>query len=115
MIKKVAYFTAIAICLFIINDLAHSIYDLWQKQNVMTQTTKQLEAAQAQNKLLKQELAQAQTTSFIEQEAVNKLFLIKPGEQEVVIPTDLLPKQKQIQIRRSVPNWQQWIQLFFHD
>jgi|SRR5581483_3602097 len=114
MFKKALYIAIILFCLFIINNLIHSIYDLWQKQSLITQTRQELEAKQAENLKLKNELAQAQTKPFIEQEARDKLFLIKPGEQEVIIPSNLLPSPKQPKVTEQTPHWQEWINILHY-
>jgi len=112
MIKKVLYYAAVALCLVIINNLAHSIYDLWQKQSVIAQYQAQLEAKEQQNKELKKDLAQAKTSQFLDQQARDKLFLTKPGEEQVIIPNDLLPHAKAVIATKPVPTWQQWVNLF---
>lgn len=111
--KKAAFILIILILLFIINGLLHSIYDLWHKQDLLISAQKDLERAKMQNQKLKGDLSYVQTPQFIEEQAHDKLFLVKPGEQEVLIPADLLDKgqaQKQVE---SIPNWQKWLQLFF--
>jgi cell division protein FtsB len=111
--KKAAFILLVLIFLFIINGLLHSIYDLWHKQDLLISAQKNLERAKMQNQKLKGELSYAQTPQFIEEQAHDKLFLVKPGEQEVLISQTLKNKnqpQKQVQ---NIPNWQKWLQLFF--
>jgi cell division protein FtsB len=111
--KKAAFILIVLILLFIINGLFHSIYDLWHKKDLLTSAQKDLERAQMQNQKLKGELSAVNSPQFIEEQAHNKLFLVKPGEQEVLIAPELKNKnqpQKQIQ---NIPNWQKWLQLFF--
>jgi cell division protein FtsB len=111
--KKAAFILIVLILLFIINGLLHSIYDLWHKQDLLTSAQKQLSQEQLKNQKLKAELSFTNSPQFIEEQAHDKLFLVKPGEQEVLIAPDLKSKsepQKQIQ---NIPNWQKWLQLFF--
>jgi cell division protein FtsB len=113
--KKAAFILIVLILLFIINGLLHSIYDLWHKQDLLTSAQKNLERAKMQNQKLKGELSYVQTPQFVEEQAHDKLFLVKPGEQEVLIAPDLTRGQNQPSkpTSQNVPNWQQWLQLFF--
>jgi len=113
LMKKAAFILIVLILLFIINGLAHSIYDLWHKQDLLTSAQKELSQEKLQNQKLKAGLSYVQTPQFIEEQAHNKLFLVKPGEQEVLISQTLKntnQPQKQIQ---NTPNWQKWLKLFF--
>lgn len=112
--KKIIFFLVIIVSLFIINNLVRSIWDLWQKQELVSNAQKQLDQQEAQNKELKDKLSQASRPEFIEEEARNKLFMAKPGEVQVLISKDLLQasesgKEKQDQR----PNWKKWWDLFF--
>jgi cell division protein FtsB len=111
MLKKVVFIITIIVLLLVINNLIHSIYDIWNKQDLLTQAQKELIRQQDKNQKLKAELSYVQTATFIEQEARNKLFLVKPGEQEVLIPNNASENKKTQQ--QQVPNWQQWLKIFF--
>ena len=112
--KKILFIVAIVASIFIINSLVRSIYDLWKKQDLITQAQKELEREKQENYDLKSKLSKAQNNQFVEEEARNKLLLVKPGEESVIIPQDLLSSQssqrKNIDTR---PNWRKWWDLFF--
>ncbi len=110
--KKIPYFIVVLILLFIINNLAHSIIDIYQKQDVLTNAQKQLDREKTKNQKLKAELSYVQSQQFLEEEARNKLFLIKPGEQEILIPQTEEQKGSEAP-KKQIPNWQQWLNLFF--
>jgi cell division protein FtsB len=109
-VKKVLFFLTIAASLFIIKDLVYSIYTLWSKKDLLVAAEKQLERQKRENLQLRESLAQVKKPGFVEEEARNKLFFIKPGESIVVLPEDRI-KQKTAMIRPK-PNWQQWLDLF---
>jgi cell division protein FtsB len=112
--KKITFFVILILCLFIINNFFHSIYRLWQKQDLMTTAEKELDRQRLEQKKLRQELAKVQNPSYIEEEARNKLFLIRPGEQVVVLPeASVSPERKQKVTREPDPAWQQWYRLLF--
>jgi cell division protein FtsB len=113
LMKKAGFILIVLILLFIINGLAHSIYDLWHKQDLVTSAQKQLSEEKLQNQKLKAGLSYVKTQQFIEEQAHDKLFLVKPGEQEVLI-SKTLQNQNQVQKQaQNTPNWQKWFQLFF--
>jgi cell division protein FtsB len=109
--KKIAYAALVIGLLLIINSLVHSIYDLWQKQDLVTAAQKDLSREQAKNQKLKASLQYAQTPQFIEEQAHDKLFMGKAGETQVIfsdVPTGFdISKQK-----TKEPNWKQWLDLF---
>jgi len=112
--KKAIYIGMVIVLLLMINGLLHSIYDIWHKQDLLTSAQKQLDREKLLNQKLKGELSFAQTPQFLEEQAHNKLFLVKPGEQEVLISPNLLKSQNQPQKQtQNIPNWQQWLNLFF--
>jgi len=113
--KKIAFFTIILILLLTINDLGHSIYSIWQKQDLIVQAQKNLDVEKRENQKLKKEITQVNQPQFIESEARNNLLLTKKGEGIVIIPSDKLiaspsPSPKPIDTR---PNWQKWWNTFF--
>ena len=81
MLKKTGFLIVVIILMLIINNLIHSIYDIWSKQDLLNQAEKQLSKEESKNQKLKADLSYVQTQQFIEEEARNKLFLVKPGEQ----------------------------------
>lgn len=110
--KKAAFILIVIVLLLIINSLAHSIYDLWHKQDLLTSAQKELVTQELKNKKLKTDLSYAKTPQFLEEQARNKLFLVKPGEQEVLMAQKLNSGQISQDSSRNLPNWQQWINLF---
>ena len=112
--KKVLFFTVLISSVFIINNLVHSIYDLWQKRDLVTLAQKELAYQKQENQRLKSQLSYVKSKEFVEEEARNKLFLLKPGEQEILISYDLIkestPSAKE---KKDEPNWKKWLKLFF--
>jgi cell division protein FtsB len=113
--KKMLFFIILAISILVINNLIHSIFTLWQKYDLVTLAQKELTREKQDNQKLKSQLSYAQSKEFIEQEARNKLFLVKPGEQKVLISEDLIKgaSTPSAQAKKSDPNWKKWVELFF--
>jgi cell division protein FtsB len=109
--RKFFFIIIVIILLFIINDLMHSIYDIWQKKDFVTQAQKELEFQKQENQRLKSALSYSQTQEFIEKEARDKLFMTKEGEQKVLIPQE--SENSQNTQKDNSPNWKKWWNLFF--
>ncbi len=108
--KKILYLGSILILVLVINGFAHSIYDLWAKKDVLTEARKNLENEKTENRKLKAELSYVKTQGFIEEEARNKLFLTKPGENVVIFPTASSSASQKMGAKEE--NWQKWLNLF---
>ena len=85
-VKKIVYFVVVIAALVIINDLAHSIISLWQKSELLDQRQQSLNVERAKNTELKKRLKSVSGPQFIEEEARNKLFLVKPVSVGIFIP-----------------------------
>ncbi len=109
--KKIFFITTVIICIIIINGLAHSIYDLWHKQDLVVSANQDLEKEKKENLKLKKELAHVKSDNFIESVARDKLFMVKPGESGVIIPSNLT-SDSSTKPTKELPNWQKWLNLF---
>ena len=109
------FFIILAISILVINNLIHSIFTLWQKYDLVTLAEKERQRQKQENQKLKSQLSYVQSKEFIEEQARNKLFLIKPGEQEVLISEDLIKgaSTPSAQAKKDDPNWKKWWSLFF--
>lgn len=114
-VKRLVFFTILIIALVIINNLAHSIYGLWQKKTLIVKAQQEFDRQKKENLELKNKLQIVKKPQFIEEEARNKLFLAKPGEGVVLIPSGAIEATGTAQptITDIRPNWQKWWQLFF--
>jgi cell division protein FtsB len=114
-IKKIVFFSFIIFSIFVINDSVHSIYSLWKKDDLLDRAKRTLSVERQENVELKQQLKVVAASSFVEEIARNKLFLVKPGEGIVVVaPTEYFHASASAQqsIERRA-NWQQWRDAFF--
>ena len=108
--KKVFYIVVVIVLILIINGLAHSIYDLWSKKDLITSGQRKLDEEKLRNQKLKGELSYVVTHEFIEEQARDSLFLSKPNEKEVILPT--ASKSASEKKQPPKPNWQKWLDLF---
>ena len=111
--KKITFIIIIVILLLVINGLLHSIWDIWQRKDVVLQAQNALSVEKQENQRLKSAFSYSQTQEFIEKEARNKLFMVKEGERKVLIPKELEGGGGNLTVGENVPNWKKWRNLFF--
>src|SRR6266550_660764 len=108
--KKIVFFTIILLLILTINNLIHSLYAIWQKQDLIIQAQKNLTAEKEENQKLRKAITQVNKPQFIESEARDKLLLAKPGEGIVILPKNQLkvsPPQNP-HPADTRPHWQKW-------
>jgi cell division protein FtsB len=110
--KKISFVIIVLVLILIINNLVTSIWNIWQKKDVVSQAQKELSFQKQENQRLKSLLSYAKTPEFIEREARDKLFMVKSGEQKVLLPQDSGNPQK-LPKETKDPNWKKWLKLFF--
>ena len=67
---------------------SYSLYQLVRKSDVVGERRKQLKQLEQTQEKLKKDLSDSYTPFFIEEEARNKLGLVKPGETLVYVEKD---------------------------
>lgn len=112
--KKIASFILIVFLLFAINNLAHSIFTLLNKQKLLTKAQNELKKVKKENTELVKQIKKIEDPQFIEQEARNKLLLARPGEQILVLPENKNPSKSKKAVKQpeEKQNWQKWLELF---
>ncbi|GIW61188.1 MAG: hypothetical protein KatS3mg089_0040 [Patescibacteria group bacterium] len=111
--KKIFYILIIIISIYIINNLIRSIYNLWQKQDLVTQAREELQKEKNKNAKLNDQLLQVKRPEFIEEEARNKLFMVKKGESIVLIPENVFNhKTISEKMKEKKSHWQEWLEFF---
>lgn len=112
--KKILFAITIAASVLIINNLVHSIYDLWHKKDLIGKAEQELIRQKQENRKLKSELSYVESKEFIEKEARDKLLWVKEGEQQVLVSQDLVNQSKSSdKDNKDNPNWKKWWELFF--
>ncbi|MDE2588833.1 MAG: septum formation initiator family protein [Patescibacteria group bacterium] len=113
--KRIIFFTLIAIAILSMVHSVQSVYSLWQKRDIILQTQKEVQKEQTENSKLKQQLQVISQSAFVEEQARDKLFMVKSGEKMVFIPTDEMSTRsgRQFAVEQTLSSWQQWWNLFF--
>lgn len=93
-------------------SLIGSIMNVWKKKDVVGDRKDVLSQVEAENERLKQKLSEAQSQTFVEREAREKLGLVKPGEI-IVLVRGATPSAQERPRATELSNWRKWWQLFF--
>jgi cell division protein DivIC len=101
--------------IFVIVTTLFSLNDVLGKRGIVDSRNSELEAAKKENARLKKQLVIVKSEGFVEQEARNKLGLVKSGEVVVVVPMQETPLRQGYagQSGEAKSNWRQWWELFF--
>ncbi|CAN5174766.1 hypothetical protein BH11PAT1_BH11PAT1_0440 [soil metagenome] len=113
--KHVFFIIILLVSLLVINNLLRSIISLSQKQSLISHAQKQLEKEKKDHEKLQQQYTQVNNQHFIEEQARDKLFMVKQGEQMVIVPKDLVSAtdEARIKIEKKTSPITEWISLFF--
>lgn len=112
--KRIIFLTVIVILFFVIVHLMTSIYTLWHKKDLLTNAKEQLQQEKLENVQLHQELVKVNSPQFLNEQARDRLLLVKPGQSEVLIDPTLLKATSSAQKTETrKPYWQQWFDLLF--
>ncbi len=105
----------IAVSLFMIISLSHSVVDLWGRRSIVGQEEARLKETQKRHDELTKRLQTVNTETFVEQEARERLGLAKEGDTVIIMNTNPLPggEQPKDEFGEPIPNWKQWWQVFF--
>jgi cell division protein FtsL len=112
MLKKALFVLAVIFLLIALQNIVNSTYNLWLKKSLIDQVQRELQVKKTENQKLKLSLSEASKPQFIASQARDKLFLLQPGEQDVIIPSDMFPPKQIRHVKATIlPSWEQWINL----
>ena len=111
-IKKILPFIIIFLLLLLIKNNIISIFNSLNNTNTTGNLTHQLEEKKRENKYLKERLSYVKSDQFVQEQAQEKLGLLKPGEYFVIAPT-ATPVSSDTVSFDDRPNWKKWWDLFF--
>lgn len=116
MIRKVAQFFILAVVLILFYGLSNQIYHALRAGKRLDEAASKLANLQRNNNELKKKLAEADSLTFIETQARDKLNLSRPGDTVIVIPQKEIDKVLGLQESSTevkLPNWQGWLKLIW--
>lgn len=114
MKRKLIYLVTILVGLILIVNLVRTIYQTYRSGQRVATLAREVEGLRVQEDQLKEKLAYRQSEEFVEQEARDKLNLVKPGETVVVFDEseELGTKSRDLGEGSQKSNYQEWKRLF---
>jgi len=112
--RKPIQILIIIVGIILIVSLSRSILKMFKARDELKLAEQKIEELQEEAASLTEKKEFYQSEEFIEQEARNKLNMVKEGETVVVLPPNVkeILGEKEVQPQTSVPNWRQWLNLF---
>lgn len=111
-IRKILPFLIILILLIWIKNNVSYLLNYQKSGSTLSNMQKNLADEQKKNQFLKERLYYVKTDKFVEDQAQNKLGMLKENEYFVIAPT-ASPPNSASPVINTEPNWQKWLQLFF--
>lgn len=116
MRKKVVILSSIIIVIIILFGLIKQISEALQAGDRLEKAASDLFKLQEENQELKKRLSETEDSTFLEEQARNKLNLARENETVVIISDKEIKRvieagkpKKQVKL----PNWQGWLKLFY--
>lgn len=91
ILLNILHVALIIVGFLLIGSFVVSIYNLWRRGDVIEEREAYLKRLEQEQVELKNQLSYTLTQDFIEEEARNKLNMIRPGETLVVLPQTSSP------------------------
>lgn len=110
--KRLLRWLIIIVCFYLIVTTTQAIVDLWRSGDKLTRRERELAALQAQQQELLKQKKTVESQDYMERVARNQLGLSKPGEEVIIVPSDLLASGP-VASADATPNWQKWARLLF--
>lgn len=110
--RKFLPFLIIILLLIIIRNSVISLSDSLKNENTKEKLEQKLANEEKKNKFLKERLFYVKTDQFVEEQAKEKLGMLRSGEFFVIAPTSTPMGREKIVIDDK-PNWKKWWELFF--
>lgn len=109
-LKNVITIAIILTLLVLMRNIASSIYNLIQNEDIVQDLQTQLERERKEYAFLNQRLTEVKSDTFVEQEAREKLGLVRDNEYPVfVIPPSPTPTPLR---QEADQNWKKWKEVF---
>lgn len=116
MAKKIVIVLVGIVAVAITWSLIGQIMTTLKSGDRLQEATERLHKLEVKNKELKRKLEEVKTPAFLEEQARDKLGLVREGETIVIIPQEKLDRvlgvTKKVE-EVKLPNWLGWLKLFF--
>lgn len=108
-------FLALILGIWLVVALSRDLWQLLNKKDRIEKMIVKKENLLTENQGLKEKLNYVESEEFVEKEAREKLNMAKEGETIVVLPEKITVADPRTSrpAAENLPNWQQWLNLFF--
>lgn len=114
MKKTVCQWLILGLGFYLIIGLTRELLVLVKKSERTQKMEEEISKLEAKKQALKEKLEYVRSEEFVEKEAREKLDMAKEEEVVVVLPEKLEFKGQSLEAsEEDLPNWQQWLKLFF--
>lgn len=103
----------IGVLLFLLRGVVLSINSVVKNQHTIRDLQTELQDKQKDNLFLNQRLQYVQKNEFVENEARERLGMVRGGEVIVLLPSPQASKSQPITYEDKRPNWKKWWDVFF--
>jgi cell division protein FtsB len=117
MLRKAVIFAIVFLIFFFLMGIGRQVYNALGSAKRMDAAADNFAALQKKNQELKKQLAQSQSSTFIEEQARDKLNMARDGETVVIIAPEEVERIMRLYNppqEPQIPNWQRWYNLIFH-
>lgn len=108
--KRIIPFIIIVILLIVIKNIVGSLVQILDNDRVVTDLEQEFVAKKQENVYLSERLKYVKSIEFVEEEARNKLGLVKEGEFLVVASAPATTQTENNPIEKEA-NWKKWMRL----
>lgn len=115
MPKRIVSFLILIVGIGLIVNLSRDILRLLKAGDRVRQTQLQVEELEKRHLEFEELKKYYQSEEFIEEQARNKLNLVREGETIVILPPNVgeLVGWEEKENPQEIPNWRKWFKLFF--
>lgn len=116
MKKRLISLAILVIGIGLIINLSRDIWRLLRAGDQVKLAERRLEELEKENQELEELKEYYQSEVFVEEEARNKLNMVREGEVVVILPPnvrELVGRGRAEDYQEELPNWQKWWRLFF--
>lgn len=107
------FLAVVVVSLILVFSSTRRILDLRTTSQKVDELSQYLEDLKSQNEQLRRELEYKKSERFLEEEIRNKLGLVKPGEEVVLLPLEEAQNQETRIKKKEEQNYIKWWKLFF--
>lgn len=110
--KKILALLTMFMLAIITRNIIISMHKLSSERERINSLSQNLEHEKKENQFLNEHLLYVKSDEFIEEQARNKLGMVKEGEYMIMEPQSTESAEFQTE-KREEPNWKKWWRLFF--